>query len=87
LNYDDKNQLKREFSKELEWFYDELIIIFKEKHNYNKKNIDCANKILDIMSQTLNKYAFEDSICLFTDILGKIEIKYPKLFKEVNIYD
>ena len=77
-----KIHLKEEFLKELSWFYDELNIIFREKYNnYNKKDIEIANKILDIMSETINKYGLEDFIYILTNTLVKIENEYSRLLK------
>ena len=77
-----KTHLKEEFLKELSWFYDELNIIFREKYNnYNKKDIEIANKILDIMSETINKYGLEDFIYILTNTLVKIENEYSRLLK------
>ena len=77
-----KTHLKEKFLKELSWFYDELNIIFREKYNnYNKKDIEIANKILDIMSETINKYGLEDFIYILTNTLVKIENEYSRLLK------
>ena len=60
--------------------------MFKEKYNNCiKKDFKIANKILDTMSETINKYSFEDFNYLLIDNLNKIENEYPRLFKEVNM--
>ena len=55
------------------------------QNNYCKEDYILASRIINIMSETLKKYEFNDFHLILTDTILKIENKYPELFKEINI--
>jgi len=84
LNFEDKEHLKRAFLKELNWFEEELEFLFNGKtNNFNEKDRQLAEKILDKMSEIINKYTYEDFLYLLTSTLNKIDERYPELFRNI----
>ncbi|MBY9005236.1 MAG: hypothetical protein KGD63_00575 [Candidatus Lokiarchaeota archaeon] len=61
------------------------MIFGNSQNKYCKKDYMLANRILNIMSETLRKSEFDDFLFLLTDTISKIENKYPNLFKEAII--
>lgn len=84
LNFEDKEHLKRAFLKELNWFEEEFDLLFNGKTtDFNENDFRLAEKILDKMSETLNKYIYEEFLYVLTSKLNEIDKKYPELFKHL----
>ncbi|MFO7797003.1 MAG: hypothetical protein ACQERB_00110 [Promethearchaeati archaeon] len=84
LNFEDKEHLRRAFLKELNWFEEELDLLFNGKtSNFTQEDFKLAEKILDGMSEIINKYSYEEFLYVLTSKLNNINKKYPELFKNL----
>lgn len=62
------------------WFEEEFDLLFNNKSNLSKQDKIIAHQILDILSETINKYSNEKFLTDLVFTLNKIEKKHPLLF-------
>ncbi|MEJ2251628.1 MAG: hypothetical protein P8Y70_12435 [Candidatus Lokiarchaeota archaeon] len=80
LNFENIDMLKVDFENELTWFEEEFDFLFGMKfEEYSKADVILANKILDELSETINKYPGEELLFYLVCTLNRIKENYPKL--------
>lgn len=62
------------------WFEEEFDLLFNNKSNLSEQDKTIANQILDILSETINKYPNEKLLTDLVFTLNNIEKKHPQLF-------
>lgn len=80
LDFELHKILKREFKKDLLWFEEEFDLLFNYNSTFSERDKTIANQILDMLSETINKYPNEKLLTNLVITLNNIEKKHPEFF-------